>query len=175
MGKCGRFPDRLDLRLLPRRGRWLVVRLLWRRGGWSRGLALLVALTWWRKDRRRFRLLSEFRYVTSTWITIRVERGTIVDFASVPCVCWRLIGQPVGEYAEASVVHDAMWAIIVKHLRRGGPCTFEWTNWVFRDGMRALGVARWRRWAMWWAVALNGQWQRWRISRQVAQARRRRP
>ena len=102
---------------------------------------------------------------SSAGIRISVQPGTIIDFASIPCFCWRIVGQPVGDYAEASVVHDAMWAIRVRWLKEGSAADFRWTNWVFRDGMATLGVSRWRRCAMWTAVSLNGRYQVWRHTR----------
>ena len=157
--QLGHFPDRLNLRLLPQRSRRLVVRYLWSRGGWSRAGAVLVCLLSWRKTRRRWRLLADFRYVRSDGVTVTVPRRTIVDGASIPCFWWRLIGPPMGDYVEASVPHDYQWGLIIALLKRGFDVEFDRVNDTFLDGMRTLGIAPWRRWVMYHAVGLNGDFQ----------------
>ena len=113
------------------------------------------------KSRRRFRLLARFRYVTSTGEIVVAKQGSLIDGASIPCFFWRVIGQPMGEYAEAAVIHDVLWGKIVPHLSASpiAAADLRWANWIFLDAMRTLGVARWRRWAMWMAVALAAWWR----------------
>ena len=144
----GQFPQRLHLAIIPQP----------RRSGWRR----------WGKRRRRFELLDPFKYITSDWVTVSVPAGTIVDGASVPCFFWRLVGQPWGEYAEATVIHDYLWKLEIDRMRRGNSPDFRWANIVFLDAMTTLGVARWRRRIMWAAVALNG----WLVARQYRTGRK---
>lgn len=136
----GQFPDHLELRLLRRYHR--------RRHWWQ----LL------RKRRRRFQLRAPFRYVrTDRRSTITVPIGFTVDGASIPCCFWRVIGNPWGDYAEASVVHDWLWVEALS-----GRCSFRQANAVFLEAMESLDVAPWRRRLMWLGVTLAGWWVRLR-------------
>jgi len=71
----------------------------------------------------------------------------------------------MGEYAEAAAIHDYLWQVAERWLRTKQPGDFRWANWVFRDAMKAEGVAWWRRWVMWAAVAANGWWVARRLRR----------
>ena len=152
MRHLGQFRHPLHLMLIPQA----------KRPWWKR----------WRKRRRRFRVLTAFEYRTCDGVPITVPRGTIVDGASIPCFFWRLIGQPMGEYAEASAIHDWLWSVALRRLEHGRRADFAWANAVFVDAMRTLKVAWWRRWLMWAAVSVNGRLVVWRYARQGAKARR---
>jgi hypothetical protein len=145
------FPDRLYVKLLPAKPR--------RFPHWSQHCSLvffwLCLCTIFKKRRRRWKLLKSFHYVPS-WAEGPfdeevVPKGFIIDGASIPCLFWRLIGPPMGPYAEASAVHDYLW---VEALRRN--CDFSYANLVFRDAMKQSGIWAWRYWLMWFAVTLNG-------------------
>lgn len=58
-------------------------------------------------DGRRMRLESPFGYVDPDGVLWPAPEGVIVDGASIPRFLWAVVGSPfVGEYREASVVHD---------------------------------------------------------------------
>jgi len=147
----GRFLTHFHGELLPCR------RMSWRL--WLRAVREARFAIAWRyvgHQRRRWRLTENLLYLTSTGETVIVPMGVVVDFASIPCLCWRVIGPPTGCYAEAAAVHDDQWRKTVEQYRLGRVVGFARSNWLFLDGMAALGVARWRRLAMWAAVSLNG-------------------
>ena len=56
---------------------------------------------------RKMKLLESFEYVDPDSTSWLVPKNTVVDGASIPRFFWRVIGSPfVGNYREASVVHD---------------------------------------------------------------------
>jgi len=99
----------------------------------------------------RWELLAEFGYYTGCYpdiSVIRVPAGTITDLASVPRLLW-VIFPPHGEYAKAAIVHDYLYQEAVG--------TKRWADDVFLEAMTVLGVARWRRSVMYWAVRWFGR------------------
>ena len=76
-------------------------------------------------------------------LRICVPEGFITDFASVPRLLWWLF-PPSGAYNRATVVHD--------YLCTQDTCSRFMADAVFREAMRELGVPRWRRVAMYYAV-----------------------
>jgi len=73
-----------------------------------------------------------------------VMEGFVSDFASIPRLCWPLIGHPAGEYAQASVLHDFLYRV--------QPVSRKKADELFLEGMEVLGVVPWKRKAMYAAV-----------------------
>lgn len=110
----------------------------------------------------RWELLAEFDYYlgdttaqmcpasmrTFDSIIVRVPAGTITDLASTPRLLW-VIFPPHGQYAKAAIIHDYLYdkAIGSKPL----------ADAIFLEAMEVLGVPRWRRVLMYWAVRLFGR------------------
>lgn len=127
--------------------------------GWRRFICF------WRQSRRRFMLLAPFSFVRPNRIVVEAPTGAVVDGASHPVSCYRLIGPPWGEYAEATVIHDWLW-----NEAKAGRCTFTYANLVFWEAMTACVPPggnrlqrvwrRWRRWLMWAAVTINARLRR---------------
>ena len=136
----GRFLDPLKVQLLP-----------------------AVRRRFWQKSRRRWRLLSDFAYSPSWDVSgadvETVPVGTVVDGASIPCFFWRLVGPPMGPYAESSVIHDWLWELAA---RDDDGYDLAFANLVFRDALRTQGISFWKRWTMWLAVTVNGHYLVWR-------------
>jgi hypothetical protein len=78
---------------------------------------------------------------------ILVPQGFKTDFASIPRVFWRVM-LPSGLGREAAVVHDWMYWC--------GDRDKLVADAIFFEGLTALNVLKWRRWAMYLAVALFG-------------------
>jgi hypothetical protein len=102
-------------------------------------------------DNYQWQLLTEFDYHVGTFpsaTVIRIPAGTVTDLASVPRLLWAIF-PPHGRYAKAAIVHDYLYdqAIWSK------PCADQ----VFLEAMEVLGVPRWRRVLMYWAVRLFGR------------------
>jgi hypothetical protein len=76
-----------------------------------------------------------------------VPAGFVTDLASVPRVLWRLFPSS-GRHNEAAVVHD--W------LYNCGTCSRFLADAIFREGMIALGVPKWKAWLMFMAVRAFG-------------------
>lgn len=99
-----------------------------------------------------WRLDHPLTYVDSYGISYTVEAGFQSDMASVPRVLWQLF-PPTGDYDEASVVHDWMYA-----TGRQPRYTCDWvmldamlsqgcnpvTAWTFFAGLRLFGGFAWR-------------------------------
>ncbi len=95
------------------------------------------------------------------WI-VSVPAGFTTDFASVPRFFWRLV-PPWGRYSRAAVVHDFLY--VFPFLARKRSETYRESKYIgkreadiiFYRMMEALGVPRWKRLCMFWAVRFFGR------------------
>ncbi|EBS7732398.1 DUF1353 domain-containing protein [Salmonella enterica] len=79
---------------------------------------------------------------------IEVPVGFITDLATVPRIFWMLL-PPDGKYAKAAIIHDYLYDNALRTKREA--------DRIFLDGMTVLGVPRWKRMIMYYAVRLFGQ------------------
>jgi hypothetical protein len=93
---------------------------------------------------------------------LQVHGGQTTDLASIPQVVWPLL-PPDGPWAEAAVFHDVCYrsrgsmGFPPKHiLGRAQPFDRAGCDEVLREAMVALGVADWKRVAIWSAVRAFG-------------------
>ncbi len=111
---------------------------------------------------KRFKLHCQFTY---RWgkTAITIPSGFVTDFASIPRIL-RIIIPKLGRWNKAAVLHDYIYQNPESGLR------FEvgYVRWsrkgadvVFRDAMEDLGVIKWKRNLMYWAVRIGG-WMAWR-------------
>ena len=84
--------------------------------------------------------------------TIHIPYGFKSDGASVPKELWKHY-PPFGHYLGAAVVHD--WFCVLGHSRVS-PIDYVDAAKVFREAMKVLGVSKWKRNKMYWAVRLFG-------------------
>ena len=111
-------------------------------------------------DGKRFRLHFDFTYLWKwEYIEIRVKAGFETDFASIP-VFVRLFLPKLGRYNKAAVIHDAIYQNIV-YTYVNYKFTRKDADIIFHDGMRDLGVAKWRINIMYWGVRIGG-WMAWK-------------
>ncbi len=101
-------------------------------------------------DDYRWRLVEPFRFYLSadTDDVIEVPAGNVTDLASVPRLLWALF-PPNGRYAKAAIIHDYLYANALR--------TKSAADRIFLDGMTVLGVPKWKRTVMYWAVRLFGR------------------
>lgn len=76
--------------------------------------------------------------------SIEAEAGFRMDMASIPRPFWFIIGPPTGKYAPAATIHDWLYA----HQT----VTRKEADRIFLLAMKDLGVAWWKRRAMYYAV-----------------------
>ena len=81
---------------------------------------------------------------------IRADAGLRTDFASVPRFFVWLLPR-YGRWTKAAILHDLMWQQEVP----SGRMTRREADRLFREFMRGMDVAFWRRWIMWAAVRLG--------------------
>lgn len=81
-------------------------------------------------------------------LKITVAERFLTDFASIPAIAWPLIGHPAGQYAQAAVLHDWLYAY--------GGVTRREADDIFYEAMGVLGVPWWKRSLMWMAVRAAG-------------------
>lgn len=100
-------------------------------------------------DGRDWKVIQEFRYRSEDAVerVIRVPRGFVTDFASIPRFLWRVL-PPTGIYGKAAVIHDFLY-------RTAGATRAE-ADAVFLEAMTDLSVGFWRRYAMYCAVRIFG-------------------
>ncbi|EAS5299210.1 DUF1353 domain-containing protein [Salmonella enterica] len=79
---------------------------------------------------------------------IEVPAGFITDLATIPRIFWSLM-PPDGKYAKAAIIHDYLYDNALR--------TKKEADLIFLDGMTVLGVPRWKRMIMYYAVRLFGQ------------------
>lgn len=102
---------------------------------------------------------GEQRKNKPTWV-IRIPKGLVTDFASVPSVLWS-VAPPIGLHSKAAVVHDYLYIAVVG--------TRKWADKVFFEAMKAAGVGWFRRNAYYYAVRLFGGfvWRRYKAMKEA--------
>jgi len=105
-----------------------------------------------------FVVLEDFTYelgAEHSGIVIRVPKGFVTDFASVPRFFWRVV-PPMGQHGKAAVVHDFLY-------RKSSGFSKILADAIFFEAMELLGVSWWKRWVMYLAVRYFGrssfQWE----------------
>ncbi len=89
------------------------------------------------RGRQLFETLAELEYTDIDGdLCIRVPKGTVTDFASVPWGLRWLVPQ-MGRYNPATVLHD--------YLCQYKKCSRFMADALFRDAMAVLRVPLWRR------------------------------
>ncbi|EAM9430675.1 phage tail protein [Salmonella enterica] len=78
---------------------------------------------------------------------IEVPAGFITDLATIPRIFWILL-PPDGKYAKAAIIHDYLYDNALR--------TKKEADKIFLDGMMVLGVPRWKRIIMYYAVRFFG-------------------
>ena len=100
-----------------------------------------------RGESRIFRLLSDFRYVSSVG-TITVPAGFETDGASVPKAFWNILA-PFGKYFHAAVIHDYLYLTAI-YSRLD-------SDLLFKEAMYNSGLGWATRETVFRAVRLFGQ------------------
>ncbi|WP_141124948.1 DUF1353 domain-containing protein, partial [Salmonella enterica] len=67
---------------------------------------------------------------------------------TIPRIFWILL-PPDGKYAKAAIIHDYLYDNALR--------TKYEADRIFLDGMAVLGVPRWKRTVMYWAVRWFGR------------------
>ncbi|EOG2822191.1 DUF1353 domain-containing protein, partial [Salmonella enterica] len=78
---------------------------------------------------------------------ISVPAGFITDLATIPRIFWTIL-PPDGKYAKAAIIHDYLYDNALR--------TKKEADLIFLDGMTVLGVPKWKRTVMYWAVRVFG-------------------
>jgi len=101
-------------------------------------------------DGRTWELLEEFDYYLGSpesGLFIRVPKGFITDFASVPRIFWPIL-PPWDKYGKAAVLHDYLY-----HSHRFIRLLCDA---IFFEAMGVLGVSWWKRWVLYLGVRIGG-------------------
>ncbi len=109
-----------------------------------------------------YRLIEAFEYVDHLGVTYTVPvdvdaPSNTTDLASIPPFLTWLVPRD-GRHTPAAILHDALigGSQGTHYLTStGDQVSDEHADYVFREAMKALGVAWLRRWLMWSAVALR--------------------
>ncbi len=110
---------------------------------------------------KRFKLHYDFRYYWRRHgIWIHVKAGFETDFASIPKI-FRIIIPKLGRWNKAAVIHDYLYQnhnIVICKLLPSTKFRFsrKLADLIFRDAMTDLGVAKWKRYVMYWGVRVGG-------------------
>jgi len=110
--------------------------------GFYDGLPAQVAML---ADGRTARLLAPIAYVQPSGEQWPVDKGSMLDGASIPKIFWSLIGGPFeGRYRDASIVHD--------HYCSSRDRPWRAVHRMFYEAMRCSGVAPAKAKIMYYAV-----------------------
>lgn len=93
--------------------------------------------------RLRSALLFSTEWRSTLGLRVCVPDGFVTDFASVPRLFWPIF-PPSGKWNRAAIIHD--------YLCDSKTCSRFLADAIFRECMRELGVPRWRRVLMYYAV-----------------------
>lgn len=97
----------------------------------------------------KWRVYEPFRFYLSEDKNdvIEVPVGFVTDLATVPRIFWSLL-PPDGEYAKAAIIHDYLYHYPLRNRKE--------SDLIFLDGMKVLGVPKWKRIIMYLAVRIFG-------------------
>lgn len=105
-------------------------------------------------DGQTWTLEEEFDYeigtLSSGW-RVRVPKGEITDFASIPRMLWDIL-PPWGRYGKPAILHD--------HLYKTQEFTRAFSDAVLREAMDSLGVPAWQNILIYVGVRVGG-WVAW--------------
>lgn len=104
----------------------------------------------------RWQLLTAFEYHVGSYpsdTVICVPAGTVTDLLSVPRVLWAFL-PPNGRWAKAAIIHDYLYANAIGSK--------SYADRMFLETLTVLGVSRFTRTLMYWAVRWfgRGEYQR---------------
>lgn len=103
------------------------------------------------RDDGKFMVLAEFVYHVGGLDTlIKVPRGFVTDFASVPKIFHPILPK-VGRHGKAAVLHDWLY-----HLVRKGTLARVVADAMFLDAMLTLKIPTWKNRALFYGVRLGG-------------------
>ena len=101
-------------------------------------------------DGRRWKLLKKFTYHVGhkrSKDKITVPAGFVTNFASSPFFVWSFIPS-WGKYGKAAIIHDYIYQTKSR--------TRKEADYIFKEAMLVLSVAKWRVFLMYWGVRLFG-------------------
>jgi len=101
---------------------------------------------------RNFEVYESFEFHVGEYpslVVVRVHAGFVTDLASIPRPFWAIM-PPHGEYAKAAIVHDYIYRTPFENFTR------READDIFLEGMEVLGVAKWRRNVIYYAVRAFG-------------------
>jgi hypothetical protein len=98
-------------------------------------------------DGETWELVETFSYYRDDGTTYTVPKGFKTDFASVPQMFWAYIS-PTGKHGKAAVLHDYLYSTKIVSRKEADK--------IFLEAMKVLGVAKWKRGVMYYAVRLFG-------------------
>lgn len=101
------------------------------------------------RGRRQIRLTRPFRAVTSLGV-VTVPEGFTSDGGSIPRAAWSVIGNPMGEFLEAAVIHDFLYSSLNREFYRSE------ADLIFRELMWNSGVNKLKLALMYSAVRMFG-------------------
>lgn len=118
----------------------------------------------------RYEILDEFVYYRddNRSIKLKVPVGYVTDFATVPRIFWSIF-PPFGKYTKAAVLHDMLcdaflekktWDTVltvdseVKAEDRLKFVTRKEADEIFKEAMAAVGVSKFDKFCLYWAVRL---------------------
>jgi len=106
--------------------------------------------------RSHWKLVDELVYLSDLWPDpITVPTGFVTDLASIPRIPGvRALIPQNGAHRAPAIVHD--------FLVRSDGFDRPLADRIFLEAMEAVGVKRWRRTLMFWAVRIQTAWLTWR-------------
>ena len=101
-------------------------------------------------DGRNWKLVKPFTYHVGSKhsrFIIKVPKGFVTDFASVPQLLWFWLPY-WGKYGKAAIVHDRLY-----HTRE---TSRRMADLIFYEAMQVEGTPKWKARLMYWGVRMGG-------------------
>lgn len=101
-------------------------------------------------DNFKWKLIAPFEYHVGKYPSddiIEVPSGFITDLTSVPRFFWSIL-PPHGEYSKAAIIHDYLYVNAIGSKK--------YADDIFFEAMGVLGVAKWRKYLIYYAVKTFG-------------------
>lgn len=108
-------------------------------------------------------LTRTLTYTTKDGWLIRVPRGFVTDFASIPRPLWVII-PPRGKYNRPAIIHDELYQHAPIDPTTGKPCTQARADYILREACENCDDRFTQRWAIYLGLKAGGfvTWNRYR-------------
>lgn len=111
------------------------------------------------KDGERFKVLEDWITEIDNEFYVIVKKDFVTDFASIPKILNSVIGDSIGLYTEAAIIHDYIYQNRIMYLKYDDTeihLSRKECDKIFYRKMLSSGVGKFKAKTMWLAVRAFG-------------------